>query len=409
MLYNWAIHAYQASIHLAASFNSKAQLWVKGRKNLIPTIAAAREQAPSPPVIFHCASLGEFEQAVPVMNLMHERHPNQPIWLTFFSPSGFQHAKIPDYIQFYSYLPADTIKNARAFVDAANPRAFITIKYEVWPNLFGAFQQHSIPIYIIAAVFRADQIYFKPYGSFFLKALNSARAITLQYPVPSAIQDLVTTEMILTGDTRFNRSNTTALTSWGDAALHDFVGEEPCLILGSCWEPELEIIYAWIRNNPKSAPRKIILAPHDVSEKFVAQIQQSLPGAIRYSSVQNSKCASASVLILDGIGKLKYAYRYATVAFVGGGFNNKLHNILEPLAYHLPVVFGPSTTKYPEAAEALEIGAAKSITSHSLLQQLWINTKEQQVMKEAAQQFVDSNLNAAQKTFDILDRGIFHP
>ncbi len=401
LLYQGAIKAYQIGISVAATFNDKAKAWIQGRRHLTSQVAAARSAASQAPVLFHCASLGEFEQAVPVMDQMHQDQPQTPIWVTFFSPSGYQNAKLPHYVSFHCYLPADLPRATKQFVATAQPKAFITVKYEIWPQLFSQLQRHQVPIGIISAHFRPKQIYFKSYGCFFLRALNKAQAIALQYPIAKDISNQIQAPQKVCGDTRFNRVLQTAQQPWTNQSLEQFVGEHECLILASCWEPEVALLCDWLRCNPESAPKKIILAPHDVSSGNIARLEKALQGVscsfMRFSSAKTDTKAQA--LIIDSVGILKYAFRYAHLAFVGGGFRNKLHNILEPMAYQIPVVFGPNSNKYPEAAYAIQQGSANAVSKWQHLQALWLDKIQRKQMAQAAKELVLENQDAAEKTY----------
>ena len=347
------------------------------------------------PIIFHCASLGEYEQALPIIFALKKQRPDENIWVSFFSPSVYHNAEIPKEVDYYCYLPADTSRGMKRFIASTKPKAFISIKYEIWPNLIRQCKKKQIPFLLLAAHFRANQVYFKPWGGFFRKALKNIHAIATQYNQAKSLVEGINPNTSLMGDTRFERVSETAKQAWQDDRIEQFCDGEKVLMLGSCWEEELNILHKTINE----IDSKIILAPHRVDDGFVNKIEQLFAGRCeRYSDPTKG----ASILIIDKIGILKYAYRHAYLAFVGGGFKNALHNILEPLAYGIPVCFGPETEKYPESKACVKENAGFVVSDAGGLAKMLKERGSLNKYGENAQIWVSSNLNASTKAVQLI-------
>ncbi len=352
-------------MQLAALFNQKSKLWVNGRVNWRKKV---QQSLPANRKIlwFHCASLGEFDQGLPLMQSMKEKDPSYFLFVTFFSPSGMEHyQKRSALVDYACYLPLDTMSNARDFVKIVRPELAIFVKYEFWPNLLHALGENNVKTVAISAIFRKNQVYFKWYGHFFRKALKNIHHFYLQNEISAALLGRMGFENhTVCGDLRYERvAQAKELANNQTNVLFEaFSSEKNVLILGSSWPKEEEILRASLAS---LGGFKVIIAPHDLTEKHLETICLMFPNALRYTQLSNETTwehlASANVLILDCIGLLSSAYQYGSLAFVGGGFTGSLHNILEPAVYGLPILFGPIHHKFPEADLFLQKGFALEV------------------------------------------------
>ncbi len=358
ILYNLAIVLYAAFAKMAAPFNPKARKWVEGRKNW-EAILKQKITSGEKYVWIHCASLGEFEQGRPVIEALKIEKPQYKILLTFFSPSGYEIRKNYGKADVICYLPLDTPANAAQFISLVNPVYAIFVKYEFWHNFIAELYQKQIPLYLISGIFRKDQHFFKWYGNFFYRMLEKFTWIFVQ---DKGSEDLLKknglNNVSVAGDTRFDRVKMIAGNAGEIWQIRNFRGTEKLFIAGSSWRQDEEIIAGYIDNHPSEM--KWVFAPHEIDPDNIDRIKNLL----RVKSVRISEFSDASadarVLIIDNIGMLSAAYRYAYIAAIGGGFGKGIHNILEAACWGVPVMFGPKYSKFREAVEMIELGSAKS-------------------------------------------------
>jgi 3-deoxy-D-manno-octulosonic-acid transferase len=361
VLYNLGILIFSALARLASPFNSRASLWVKGRKNWAHKIS--EKINPGDRVIWvHCASLGEFEQGRPVIEAIKQQMPQFRIFLTFFSPSGYEIRKNYAFADCVSYLPSDTPSNAARLIELVKPEYVIFVKYEFWSNYISAIYKNEIPLYLISGIFRRSQHFFKWYGSFFRSMLKKFEMIYVQ---DQNSLDLLTEigirNAILAGDTRFDRVVQIAGTAKIIPQLEQFRGVERLFLAGSSWKPDEEIISEYINMFP--GKMKWVFAPHEVDKSNVDRLQSLFKvKTVRFSEF-SEKDADSRVLIIDNIGMLSSAYSYAYIAAIGGGFGKGIHNILEPACWGIPVIFGPKFSNFKEAVDLLEDGGAKTFVT----------------------------------------------
>lgn len=358
LLYGFGIRVLYALMWTASFFNAKAKKWMEGRKHVL---SPSQIPADRPVYWFHCASLGEFDQGLPVMNALKEQHPDIFLIVTFFSPSGMEFYHKRDHsIDLAVYLPLDTKRNAEKFIRTIRPSKVFFVKYEFWYNHLKAARRSGAKVYGVSSLFRPTHRFFKWYGGFFRKAL---RLFDFFFVQDQRSKDLLLsigiTNVEVTGDTRYDRMLAVTEKQVGNGILEQFVRDEEVLLLGSSWPVDEETFRSALIE--LSYRMKIIIAPHDVSEEHVAKITQLFSDeVVRYTRFNDS---SSRILILDTIGQLTSAYRYAHVAYVGGGFTGKLHNILEPGAFGVPVLFGPKFERFPEAQLFTERGVASVVTN----------------------------------------------
>ena len=356
LLYNFSIRVYALLLWLIQAFHPKAKAWIQGRKNYweqLPTI-------PKNTNIYwiHCASIGEFDQGIPVMNLVKEKNPDCKILVTFFSPSGMEHYhKRKHTADFVYYLPIDTTRNAKKILNHFNPSAVYFIKYEFWLNYIFEIKKRKIPLYSVSCILRPSQLYFRWYGSYFRKGLKTFDNFYVQnIETKNLLEKIGINKVIITGDTRFDRVLENKKSVTEDLIIADFLQGEKAFILGSSWPVEEQLFQRYYIEGSE----KIIIAPHDISENHLQSIEKLFQNSIiRYSNYTKEK--DKSILLIDCIGKLANAYSYGKIAFIGGGFTGKLHNTLEPVVFGLPVIFGPLHTKFPEAQQFIDAGIGFSI------------------------------------------------
>lgn len=357
LLYRIATQLYFAVIRLAAFFgNKKAALWVAGRKNLFDEIEA-KASALQGCYWFHCASLGEFEQGRPLMERIKKDNPQQKIVLTFFSPSGYEVRRNYAGVDAVFYLPADSPKNAKKFICLLNPKVAIYIKYEFWQCFLFELKKQGIPTFLVSGIFRKEQHFFKWYGKRLRKALNCFTRLFVQNEVSKTLlQNIGVTNVTVAGDTRFDRVAEVKAQAQKLPVIEEFIGDKKVFIAGSTWPEDEKIIAELIAK--RSEGWRFIIAPHEVNNTSISRLQQLFPDCELFSQPKNLQ---SNVLIIDSIGILSSIYQYATIAYVGGGFDKGIHNILEPAVYGVPVVFGPNHKRFAEAIALVASGAGFSI------------------------------------------------
>lgn len=336
-------------IFMAALFNRKASLMINGRINVkIPDFG-------SDDVIWiHAASLGEFEQGKPLIEKLKKEYSKTKIVLTFFSPSGYEVRKNYELVNHVTYIPFDSKKNAIKFLDKLKPKLVVFIKYEFWFNFLIELKRREIPVVFISAIFRDNQIYFKPIGKWFLKHLSQVTHFFVQnkYSQEVLIKNNINQNTV-TGDTRFDSVLDVKNTKFRNPKLDPFLRGSKCIVFGSTWRPDEELIIKFI-NSGILKGFKFIIAPHEISHSKVKQIQKSIKVQSALYS-EESISSKTQVLVVNEIGQLKYLYRYAELAYIGGGFGAGIHNTLEASVYGCPVVFGPKYQKFDEAKRMIKL------------------------------------------------------
>ncbi len=349
---------YYLLITLFSVVNKKAKLFIEGRRNSWEKLKKIDN---SNIIWFHCASLGEFDQGIPVMNLIKNTQPDVKILVTFFSPSGMEnYHKRKHTADYVFYLPIDTVSNAKMFLEIVKPKSIYIVKYEFWLNYIFEAKKRNIPLYSISCILRKNQHFFKSHGSIFRKGLSCFNQFFVQNEETKNLLNSIHIENVLiTGDTRYDKVIENKENLEKDVTIDLFLQGEKAIILGSSWPIEEKLFHEAFTDG--KIKNKIIIAPHDISEKHLKQIEQLFQQQIiRYSKFENYK--NQQILLIDSIGKLANAYQYGNFAFVGGGFTGSLHNTLEPVVFGLPVVFGPKHSKFPEAEFFIKEGIAKNIT-----------------------------------------------
>ncbi len=354
-LYHLAVLLSWFSLHLAALFNPKIRLFVKGRKQLIPYLKKHRN--PEKPLIWmHTASLGEFEQGAPVLEALGRTYPGHQLLVTFFSPSGYEVKKGRAGDALVAYLPMDTPGQVRAFLDLARPEIALFVKYEVWPELFRQLHRQGIPTFMISAIFRPHQAYFKGYGGLLRKALRGVEHFYVQDEMSAQmLGGLGLKRVTVSGDTRFDRVGELLETAAPLPFMEAFKKGRTCLVAGSTWAEDHDLLFPFIEKAGDT--RCFVIAPHKTDAKTIEAIEKGLGRPyVRYSRMAPDRLEEASVLIVDTIGLLTRIYRHADLAYVGGGLATGLHNTLEPAVYGVPVLIGPGYEGFREAGELVAAG-----------------------------------------------------
>jgi len=396
VLYNLGIHIFSLLAYLIAPFNSKASLWVKGRKNWERKIS--EKIKPGDRTIWmHCASLGEFEQGRPVIEAIKEEKPEYKIVLTFFSPSGYEIRKNYEKADCICYLPSDTPGNASKFIGLVRPEKVIFVKYEFWNNYISELYREQIPLYLISGIFRQGQHFFKWYGAFFRTMLEKFERIFVQDQKSSDLLATIGIERVtLAGDTRFDRVVQIARTARKIYQLEQFRGNEKLFLAGSSWRQDEEIIAEYINMFPHRM--KWVFAPHEIDKANIDRLEKLFKvKCVRFSEFGDAR-DDARVMIIDNIGMLSSAYSYAYIAAIGGGFGKGIHNILEPACWGIPVVFGPNFEKFREAVDLKNRGGAETFTTEDGFKKildLWLSDEKYYTScaKEAAK-YVKENTGA---------------
>jgi 3-deoxy-D-manno-octulosonic-acid transferase len=355
-IYTLIIYIYTGLINIVSLFNHKALLWVGGRRKwaakLKENFATGEET-----IWFHCASLGEFEQGRPVIEMIKDKAPDIKIVLTFFSPSGYEIRKNYKYADYICYLPADTPRNASEFISILKPSLAIFVKYEFWNNYISELNKTKIPFYLVSGIFRPDQHFFKWYGGFFRQILKKFTHIFVQDERScDLLRNIGIQNVTIAGDTRFDRVSQIASAAQELPVIEKFRGSEKLFLAGSSWRPDEEIIAGFVNSDP--GKMKWIIAPHEIGKTNIDRLEKLFKtNVVRYSEFKEES-SDARVLIIDNIGILSSAYRYAYIAAVGGGFGKGIHNILEPVCWGTPVLFGPNHKGFREAVDLISRGGA---------------------------------------------------
>jgi 3-deoxy-D-manno-octulosonic-acid transferase len=398
-LYNLGILIYIFIVRLVSPFNRKARLIVEGWKNW-HRLLSQKVRREDRYIWVHCASLGEFEQGRPVIEEIRKKIPQCKILLTFFSSSGYEVRKNYQHADIICYLPPDTPCNAKKLIALFNLEKVIFVKYEFWNNYISSIRSMNIPLFLVSGIFRREQYFFKWYGGFFRSILKKFTKIYVQDEGSQKLLSSIGIEnSILAGDTRFDRVLQIASNAKVITRIEQFRGNEKLFLAGSSWKPDEEILAKYINTNP--AKFKWVFAPHEIDEENIRRLENLFTvNCIRFSEFTENK-TDARVMIIDNIGMLSSAYRYAYIAEVGGGFGKGIHNVLEPACWSIPVLFGPEHLKFREALDLIAAGGAVSFKNYvefeTILDKWLSDEKLYRKTAESAGAFVNKNSGATAK------------
>lgn len=405
-MYNLAISLYTWGIWIASFFNKKAKLWVNGRKNIWTDLAQNIE--PTEHLIWiHCASLGEFEQGRPLIEHLKQTQKCK-ILLTFFSPSGYEIRKNYAHADYIFYLPADTKANALRFLDIVQAQLVIFVKYEFWYNYLTTCFERQIPTILISAVFRENQLFFQPYGKKMKRLLETYTHIFVQNEDSQKLLNRHGIHQVsVVGDTRIDRVLQIAQNAPTFPLIAAFAKGQKILIAGSTWQADEAILNHFINNN-KLENWKIIIAPHEIKESNIQRLEQQLfMPSLRYSNANEQNIQSAKILIINNIGMLSALYQYGTIAYIGGGFGAGIHNTLEPIAFGLPVLFGPKYQKFMEAVQLVAVAGAFSIQNENDLEHIFKQLAQKDFYIQASQtakNYLIKNKGATKQIMDFISK-----
>jgi len=367
-LYNVLLLLLSPLVSIAALFSPKIKLFVAGRKTVFATLAAAIE-AEDQTIWFHAASLGEFEQGLPVMEQIKLRYPGHKIVLSFFSPSGFEVRKNNTVADVTVYLPIDTKANAQKFLQLVHPELVFFIKYEYWPNYLQALKKAGIATYLISGIFRENQAFFKWYGGFYREALKTFAYFFVQNEGSKRLlQSIGHHHVAVSGDTRFDRVVQILERDNRLDFMAAFKNEQRMIVIGSSWPKDEALLAQYI--NQSASDIKFVIAPHNIKAEQLQALQQSIfRKTVLYSEKEGKPLADFQVFIIDTIGILTKIYSYADLAYVGGGFGQPgVHNLLEPATFGIPIVLGPNYSHFAEATALVHLEGCISIKNLEELQ-----------------------------------------
>lgn len=365
-LYTGAIHIYQGLLRVASLRHAKAKAMLSGRRESIARLHECLTPADSP-VWVHAASLGEFEQGRPLMERLRREYPNRKIVLSFYSPSGYDVRRDWAGADCVVYLPGDTPRTMRAFIDALNPAVAIFVKYEFWGNCLLELKRRGVPAYLISAVFRPGQMFFKKGGSYFRRLLHCFTRIYVQDENSRRLlEGCGVGNVTVAGDTRFDRVTDIMRSTHDIPALERFTrsGAGLTFMAGSSWGADEEVYFPWLKE--QAGKLRSVIAPHEFDAARLHDMKRALAPQLHTVLLSEAEqhpelLDTADCLIIDCFGLLSSAYRYADIAYIGGGFGTGIHNINEAAVYGIPVVFGPRHSKFIEAGELIEAGGGFSI------------------------------------------------
>jgi 3-deoxy-D-manno-octulosonic-acid transferase len=356
-VYLFGVRGYCFLIRLASLWNPKAKRWMQGRE-MVWEHLDNWQRTENPLYWFHCASLGEFEQGRPLIEAL-KNHGDCQIVVTFFSPSGYEIRKNYALADLVTYLPRETNKNAARFLAKIKPDQVFFVKYEFWATYIFEAKKQGSRVYSVAAVFRKNQLFFKPYGGFMQSVLHAFDQVFVQDLKSLDLLKTIKVKGILAGDPRYDRVLGNAKNVQAYPAIEAFINGSKVLVVGSSWAADDAVLKDTI-NHP-DFEWKVIIAPHEVSEDRVQDIERIFTKkSVRYSNLANGS-SDAQILIIDNVGMLMNVYQYANLAYVGGAFGKGLHNILEPAAFNVCVIFGNKFSKFYEATEFIEAGIGFSV------------------------------------------------
>jgi 3-deoxy-D-manno-octulosonic-acid transferase len=407
LLYSIGIHIASVVIKLLALFNLKLKLGVNGRKATFNKIKSSIKPTDKT-FWYHCASLGEYEQGLPVFEALKEKYPNYKVVLSFFSPSGYEVRKNTTIADVVVYLPLDTKTNARRFLNLVNPDYIVFVKYEIWPNLLLEVKKRNLNAILISAVFRESQNFFKWYGSFMKASLFAFKHIfTQDENSKTLLKNINYNNVSVSGDTRFDRVTNQLKVDNTVDFIEKFKNNQLCVVFGSTWPDDDKLFLDYINQNPDI---KFIIAPHNIKESYTSSIKSQLTvKTISYSEMMSGKNISDSnVFILDTIGYLSRVYSYADMVYVGGAAGHTgLHNILEPAVFGVPIIIGKNYDKFPEAKTLIKLEGVTSIKTPVAFKEIISNLKTDPSLRKKQGKinadYIEKNRGAVTKIQDYIN------
>ena len=415
LLYDLGTGAFHVAVRLIAPWNAKAAAWVNGRKGVWDRLEknAPRLQGC---LWMHCASVGEFEQGMPVLEAIKTERPDLPVLLTFFSPSGYEARKDHPLATVVEYLPPDDPRNAERLQRLLAPKAAIFVKYEYWFHHLNALKQHQVPTFLVSAIFLEHEPFFRWYGGAWRKMLSCFTYIFTQDEASwKLLSGLGLKHVSIGGDTRFDRVAEIAAQGAELPLARAFAGESPVLVCGSTWPADEELLASALKAMGPGAP-KCVVVPHELHEQKLIDSEQLFPKPLaRWSELEQASSDNVAAmlgkeeqgtLLVDRMGLLARLYRYGSVAYVGGGFTDGIHSLLEASAWGVPVIFGPSHKRFPEARGLIEAGAGVEVRTEkdlkAALDRWFKDPIALKTASEAALRYVEERKGATQRIVGIV-------
>ncbi|MGG7033784.1 MAG: 3-deoxy-D-manno-octulosonic acid transferase [Flavobacterium sp.] len=371
-IYNLLLFFTSKALSIIALFSPKIKLFVDGRKDVFNTLAS-KINSTDKTIWFHAASLGEYEQGLPVLEKIKEKFPTHKIILTFFSPSGFEVRKSNPFADVTLYLPLDKKKNAEKFLKLAHPEMVFFIKYEFWPNYLNELKNKNIKTYLISGIFREKQAFFKWYGGFYRNALKTFDYFFVQNDESKQLlQNIGFYNVKVSGDTRFDRVVTILEKDNSLDFIENFINNQITIVVGSSWPKDENLLVNYINN---SNNLKFIIAPHNIKVEQISNLKSQITkSTILFSEKENKNLSDYDVFIIDTVGILTKIYSYADIAYVGGGFGNPgVHNILEPATFGIPIVIGPNFSHFAEATALVNMEGCIPVSNQKELNETFDN------------------------------------
>ena len=404
-MYQFLINIAQPLIKALGLFSTKIRKGVEGRKHALDILKSANLKDQKN-LWFHCASLGEYEQGLPVFTAIKNKFPNHNLVLTFFSPSGYEIRKSNPITSIVCYLPLDTKSNAKAFIDIVKPELSVFVKYDIWPNYIHEIYKHNLKVILISALFRKNQIYFKSYGKIMTSTINKfSHIFTQNQESIDLLKKINYSNFSLSGDTRFDRVSNQLVTNNTLDFIEEFKDQKLCIVFGSSWREDAELFIDFIN---KHKQYKYIIAPHNLSKSECSFLSDNIScKTIFYSNYKKSELKTANCFIVDTIGILSKIYAYADISYVGGGMGNSgLHNILEPATFGSPIIIGKNYKNFPEAISLINLKGVFAVKNKKEFERIMLKfTKDKNLRdltSDVTRNYIKNNKGATQNIIDVI-------
>ncbi len=406
-LYSILVFKVSLGLKIITLFNKKIRLFVEGRKQSFSKLQEVISEKDSV-IWMHCASLGEFEQGRPILEKLREKYPAKKIVLTFFSPSGYEIRKNYEIADVVCYLPIDSIKNAKKFLNLVNPETAIFVKYEFWPNLLNELNNRKIDTILVSGIFRKNQLFFKWYGGWMQNSLKAFSHFFIQDEISkSLLKSIDFTNVTVCGDTRFDRVYEITKQNNQLDFISEFKNDSLTLVAGSTWKEDEDLLVNYI-NNHATSDQKFIIAPHNIIAKDIEVLKNSISkSVVLYSEIGTKNLKDFQVFIIDTIGILTKIYSYADIAYVGGGYTKSgVHNVLEPATFGVPIIIGPNFHKFNEVIDLVKKEACFVVDDSQklsvLLSELFNENQKRQKAGSSALNYVKNKTGATTKIINYL-------
>lgn len=404
-LYNFAAHITYFILNIYGLFNKKIGLFVKGRKETFDKLSVLKSE--DKVVWFHAASLGEFEQARPIIEEIKKKYRNHKIVVTFFSPSGYEIRKNYDLADVVCYLPFDTKGRVKRFLQMTHPELAVIVKYEFWPNLLKELKKQSVPTILVSGIFRSTQQFFKSSGGWMRQALDTFDHFFLQDESSQKLLESIDLKnTTVAGDTRLDRVVKILEQDNTLEFVEEFKNDQYTVVAGSTWPEGEKYLVNYIN---ASEDEKFIIAPHSMNEKAISELKSSISKpTVLFSEKENKSLTEFDVLIVDTIGILTKIYSYADAVYIGGGFKTGLHNTLEAATFGVPIVIGPEYSKFKEAVDLVDLKGCISVSNQEEFSAIFDRFKSDKEFRTTTgkinSEYIQQNKGATKKIMNYVDK-----